>query len=283
MPVIGAERCRRSARLPAFPGAMRVVVWAAVTAGLVAAARSVSVEVRVGAGVAQGVRLSRETVEKSKKLARHLGYLGGSEAAGEWVPPSPPSAETLHLEGKESIPAPQFTAEELEEFLADTREVQSPKRQRHRRLLQEEEDSATGLKPQKVPHNWFGSGHYLAPRFAIATGKEECDVCYAMIDDADSTVSGVTLDPVLAGAEGSTASPQGPQVMGNLDLCDSMDMSYKAMCKGYADYLQQCPSFVHNICHEDVGGSERLRAPCPKYLKCYYCLRINPLYCLDEY
>ena len=52
-------------------------------------------------------------------------------------------------------------------------------------------------------------------------------------------------------------------------------------CTGYAAYLRQCPSFVHNICHEDIGGSERLRAPCPDFLKCYYCLRINPLYCLD--
>merc|ERR1711924_541626 len=36
-------------------------------------------------------------------------------------------------------------------------------------------------------------------------------------------------------------------------------------CKGYVKYLIDCPSFVHNICHEDMGGSERLRAPCPAY------------------
>ena len=29
----------------------------------------------------------------------------------------------------------------------------------------------------KVPHNWFGTGKYIAPKFSIATGKEECDVC----------------------------------------------------------------------------------------------------------
>ena len=61
-----------------------------------------------------------------------------------------------------------------------------------------------------------------------------------------------------------------------------MDMSYKAMCKGYANYWQ-CPSFVHNICHEDVGGSERLRALRPQILEVLLPLSHQPLYCLDEY
>lgn len=51
---------------------------------------------------------------------------------------------------------------------------------------------------------------------------------------------------------------------------------------GYQNYMESCPSFVHDICHEDLGGSERLRSPCPDHLKCYYCLRINPLFCLTE-
>ena len=51
--------------------------------------------------------------------------------------------------------------------------------------------------------------------------------------------------------------------------------------KRYATYIDTCPSFVHNICHEDMGGSERLRSPCPEHLVCYYCLRINPLYCVE--
>lgn len=67
---------------------------------------------------------------------------------------------------------------------------------------------------------------------------------------------------------------------GQTNLCTNVDAKFKDMCKGYIKYLIDCPSFVHNICHEDMGGSERLRAPCPDHLKCYYCLRINPLYCL---
>ena len=27
-----------------------------------------------------------------------------------------------------------------------------------------------------MPHNWFGSGKFLAPKYSIATGKQECDV-----------------------------------------------------------------------------------------------------------
>ena len=60
----------------------------------------------------------------------------------------------------------------------------------------------------------------------------------------------------------------------------SLPSSPLPQCRGYLHYLIDCPSFVHNVCHEDLGGSERLRAPCPDHLKCYYCLRINPLYCM---
>eukprot|EP00750_Incisomonas_marina_P000397 INCI10313.1.p1 GENE.INCI10313.1~~INCI10313.1.p1 ORF type:complete len:162 (-),score=21.79 INCI10313.1:78-563(-) len=57
---------------------------------------------------------------------------------------------------------------------------------------------------------------------------------------------------------------------------------YADMAAGFETYLTTCPSFKNNLCHEDLGGSERLRSPCPMYLQCYYCLRINPLYCLDH-
>ena len=63
-------------------------------------------------------------------------------------------------------------------------------------------------------------------------------------------------------------------------FCDGVNPSMKEMCKGYSKYLKECPSFVHNICHQDVGGAEQLLSPCPEHLTCYYCLRINPIYCL---
>eukprot|EP00750_Incisomonas_marina_P017685 INCI2341.2.p1 GENE.INCI2341.2~~INCI2341.2.p1 ORF type:complete len:142 (-),score=25.69 INCI2341.2:114-509(-) len=76
-------------------------------------------------------------------------------------------------------------------------------------------------------------------------------------------------------------SNMSPERMMQAQMCMGVDEKYLAMCEGYAVYLSECPSFLHDICHEDVGGSELLRSPCPDYLKCYYCLRINPLYCFD--
>eukprot|EP00939_MAST-03C_sp_MAST-3C-sp1_P001054 g1054.t1 len=131
---------------------------------------------------------------------------------------------------------------------------------------------AEAVKGSKVPHNWFGQGKYQAPTFEIATGKEECDVCEAMIE------AGMDSVEKMAGAEGAEAMEAGKKK----NLCINMDPKYKDMCEGYQKYLEDCPSFVHNICHQDMGGSERLRAPCPHHLVCYYCLRINPLYCLDD-
>jgi hypothetical protein len=202
--------------------------------------------------------------------------------AGMWDPPSPPAHEVAHLKGAAFVPAPEITELEISAWeSAAAAGVRTRKRQRHARALLQDDASAGGLEPQKVPHNWFGSGIYVAPKFAIATGKEECDVCMAMIHDAAAESGGVTLSPQLAGSEAQPAEPQGPAAAGKLDLCSSMTVNFKATCKGYSNYLQDCPSFVHNICHEDIGGSERLRSPCPDYLKCYYCLRINPLFCLD--
>lgn len=199
---------------------------------------------------------------------------------GVWDPPAPPAHEVVHLHGAAEVPAPEITELEMGTW-ERTASAGGRKRRRHARGLLQDDSSAGGLEPQKVPHNWFGSGIYVAPKFAIATGKEECDVCMAMIHDAAAESGGVTLSPQLAGSEAQPAEPQGPAAAGKLDLCGSMTVNFKAMCKGYSNYLQDCPSFIHNICHEDIGGSERLRSPCPDYLKCYYCLRINPLFCLD--
>ena len=204
--------------------------------------------------------------------------------AGAGDPPAPPAHEVAHLHGAAFVPAPEITELEMaawESTAAVAAGAAARKRRRHARALLQDDGAAGGLEPQKVPHNWFGSGIYVAPKFAIATGKEECDVCMAMIHDVAAESGGVTLSPQLAGSEAQPAEPQGPAAAGKLDLCGSMTVNFKATCKGYSTYLQDCPSYVHDICHEDIGGSERLRSPCPDYLKCYYCLRINPLFCLD--
>lgn len=89
-----------------------------------------------------------------------------------------------------------------------------------------------------------------------------------------------------AGGAGSGSGEEGGDgsgsMMGKKDMCKGVGQRYREMCMGYMNYLESCPSFVHNICHEDLGGSERLRSPCPDYLKCFYCLRINPLFCLTS-
>ena len=80
--------------------------------------------------------------------------------------------------------------------------------------------------------------------------------------------------PMASGGEAAAGVPKGYG-------CDKINKKFTDTCNGYASYIDQCPSFVHNICHEDMGGSERLRSPCPDHLICYYCLRINPLYCIE--
>ena len=79
----------------------------------------------------------------------------------------------------------------------------------------------------------------------------------------------------------SSLSLSQTQHMHSHDFCSSVKINYKTTCKSYSNFLSTCPSFVHNLCHEDVGGSERLRSPCPRHLVCYYCLRINPIHCLN--
>lgn len=167
---------------------------------------------------------------------------------GEFVPPPAPKKEITHLvkhgiKQNERIPAPKSSVS----------------------FLQVSEEPADKAKAEsstsaKVPHNWFGTGKFTSPAYSVATGEQECDVCKAMIK-----------------AKRSEGTPSSKDKVG---FCDGMNPSFTEMCKGYSKYLQECPSFVHNICHQDVGGAEQLLSPCPEHLTCYYCLRINPIYCL---
>jgi hypothetical protein len=189
---------------------------------------------------------------------------------GEWQPPPPPAKESSGLKGK--VPIPTFDSDAASGF--EFSKQRTAFKGGARKLMMGGE-SPMG---SKVPHNWFGQGKYQAPMFEIATGMEECEVCKLMIDTGEMNVD--ESYNTSEGAEAAGLEAMGLQP-GQKNLCTSIDKKYKDMCKGYLKYLIDCPSFVHNICHEDMGGSERLRAPCPSYLKCYYCLRINPLYCVD--
>eukprot|EP00501_MAST-03F_sp_TOSAG23-6_P002452 GSMAST32.ASY1.ANO1.2562.1 assembled CDS len=187
---------------------------------------------------------------------------------GEWTPPPPPRHESTDLKG--SVPVPTLVEEAGDYHF---KQLRSDKQGSQRKLLGEDaggggDAGGEAVLGSKVPHNWFGQGFYVAPKYEIATGVEECKVCKLMIQTGDKGV-----DNGYSSEKGAEAAER--------NLCASIDPKYKDMCKGYLKYIMDCPSFVHNICHEDMGGSERLRAPCPEYLKCYYCLRINPLYCID--
>lgn len=187
---------------------------------------------------------------------------------GEWEPPAVPEKESNGLKGK--VPAPAQEAHEGFEFdLPEFRFQEAAFKAGNRKLL-----AAAAPVGGKVPHNWFGQGKYVAPAYEIATGYEECKVCKMMIEEDKKQDDGIAK-----GGEGAEAG--GAEAGGKRKLCNDFDLKFKDMCEGYSKYLQDCPSFEHNICHEDLGGAERLRAPCPDYLKCYYCLRINPLYCLE--
>jgi len=196
-------------------------------------------------------------------------YSKRSYRVGQWVPPAPPSHESSGLKGKVPIPSEFDLASAASDFKFAGKGTNNVAfKSGARKLLMA---GGEAVKGSKVPHNWFGQGKYQAPTYDIATGAEECDVCENMIK---ANMATVTLPEGEAGEVAEAGMPK--------PLCGNMDPKFKDMCKGYTKYLQDCPSFVHNICHQDMGGSERLRAPCPSYLVCYYCLRINPLYCLDE-
>jgi len=194
-----------------------------------------------------------------------------SYKVGEWSPPEPPAKE-LGMMKHPKVPAPE-NALNSEGFKFSEVGNNVAFRAGNRKLMME---GGEAVKGSKVPHNWFGQGKYVAPTYEIMTGKEECDVCFAMLEDgADSVVKEPTGEGAEAaeGAEGAGAQD---------DLCNGLDPKYKDVCQGYSKYLQDCPAYQHNICHQDMGGAEMLRSPCPHHLKCYYCLRINPLYCFDD-
>jgi len=177
-------------------------------------------------------------------------------------------------------------------------------------LLQVGEDPAGAKKPapgmrsaanpigSKVPANWFGRGVYTSPNFEISSGKDECDVCKYMIgkytapkphqkEEFIYNAPGAGPAPAPAPAAPAPGSPppagmEFKKLINNIDLCDGINPKYQEMCDGFEEYLINCPSFTNDVCHRDEGGAERLVSPCPDYLKCYYCLRINPLYCLSE-
>lgn len=93
--------------------------------------------------------------------------------------------------------------------------------------------------------------------YILATGIQECLVCKNIILEAFK---------------------YGPNFG---DLCELMVDEMQEMCRAQQRVLQSCPEFTNNWCYQDLGGTQQLRSPCPDFLKCHYCLGMNPLHCLD--
>jgi len=239
-------------------------------------------------------------------VSAEYDYSNRHATVGDFYPPPAPARETKHLKHLnlnhgDKLPAPSDKmvlaaiewAETKNHALAaaeqdaeDQMFIELHQKHGGRQLLQDAGSEAGDGKPDKVPHNWFGTGQFKAPKYAIATGKEECDVCKFMIEtkrmkEKNGGSGDVAFREAEAGAEAAIA-PQYKGLPRGFGCAKDVNKNYEALCFGYSRYLNDCPSFVHNICHEDVGGSERLRSPCPMHLTCYYCLRINPLHCLVD-
>jgi hypothetical protein len=91
--------------------------------------------------------------------------------------------------------------------------------------------------------------------YYTATGVQECGICKGII--AQAAQHGASF----------------------YELCGGHVPEFKAMCHAQQKTLQACPEYINNWCYQDLGGSQKLRSPCPDHLKCHYCLGLNPLHC----
>merc|ERR1712216_340516 len=96
--------------------------------------------------------------------------------------------------------------------------------------------------------------------YYVVTGYQECLTCRYLIDEA--YYLGVS-SPFLNAYHERT---------NNLN---------HDMITAQQKVLQSCPEFVNDWCYQDLGGTQVLRSPCPDFLKCHYCLGLNPLHCMD--
>lgn len=97
--------------------------------------------------------------------------------------------------------------------------------------------------------------------YLVATGSQECMICQSIVSEA--YVMGPQYIDLF-----------GYHVRNNVNV---------PMGHAQARVLQSCPEFVNDWCYQDLGGTQALRSPCPDFLKCHYCLGLNPLHCMHGY
>ena len=95
-------------------------------------------------------------------LHGHVSSMYHHAKPGMYQPPTPPSSETKHFMNMNLPPYPNklpppSTVLPLSNHLQSNR----------RKLLQDSGGEASGLEPQKVPHNWFGTDPYVAPKYVV--------------------------------------------------------------------------------------------------------------------
>ena len=185
-------------------------------------------------------------------------------------PPAPPAREVKHLANVAGNKLPAPTDEKLlaaiEVSTKSSAFIETSESKGDDEKKPDDKSKAGGdAAVAKVPHNCFGteSSHRQHTQLPLAKKNVMC---------ANHMIAAKRKVGTVGYSKPATGNEFG---------CGTIGSTFEAMCLGYSSYLNECPSFVHDICHEDVGGSEQLRAPCPDHLTCYYCLRINPLYCLN--
>merc|ERR1712023_416923 len=120
--------------------------------------------------------------------------------------------------------------------------------------LQNKEKDKKPKEASLVPNNWFGTGKFTAPKYAVSSGKDECDVCKHMLNAGMQSVSAPAASEAAGGEAGSESASPAPESLGaKKDLCSGLAPKYMDMCRGYEKYLTDCPSFKNDICHEDIG------------------------------
>jgi hypothetical protein len=117
-------------------------------------------------------------VDNSLSSRGGLSMRRGARASGgrilEMVPPVPGAPDTPG--GGTGTKAQQ----QLDDMLADASDGKNPAAE-HVIADPDSLASVFSTRTKKVPHSWFGKGLFLAPTYQIATGREECNVCKALI------------------------------------------------------------------------------------------------------
>merc|ERR1719174_58460 len=94
-------------------------------------------------------------------------------------------------------------------------------------------------------------------KYMVATTSMECDLCERLIQNGNDFGTGFAL------------------------YSQRIIPEFMQMAKAMTKVLQSCPEFTNGWCYQDLGGSQKLRGPCPDHLICHYCLGLNPLMCID--